>query len=335
MIKTNEIIARIHISINNVPLVIIVTQKLVQDISKLYQYELIYKILKILSTQLPIGYKYLGFDNIQKINTQEIIYLNQSITGVELYVAIDFVNYDKISPIFSLAHNLQLEKYSNLKFNTKFTIQQSQIQIINKPLIYTNQKRCRYLKVNIQRAKTTIQIFLNSHLVHNIVNTLLQSKTKSNNIFDGHEHYKLLNKYFLYNTLTQYISSTSEIISISPTYAKLKDMVEFSVLANNNTKNINLGSFYISSRSLITKPNMRSVSNQDILHTVTLPLIAGSVELTPEQISSITTNIIILLDKFILPQQNLNKVILPNKSQEHIIDLSIDNDEIHLKIHKA
>ena len=122
MIKTNEIIARIHISINNVPLVIIVTQKLVQDISKLYQYELIYKILKILSTQLPIGYKYLGFDNIQKINTQEIIYLNQSITGVELYVAIDFVNYDKISPIFSLAHNLQLEKYSNLKFNTKFTI---------------------------------------------------------------------------------------------------------------------------------------------------------------------------------------------------------------------
>ena len=100
--------------------------------------------------------------------------------------------------------------------------------------------------------------------------------------------------------------------------------------ANHGTSNI--GKFYISQKSLSINSQMRETEQQDIIKEVQLSLLAGTLQLDPQMISKIKPNSILLLDQFVeMTDNNLNNVILQNGSQQYILNMDINNNDMSLQ----
>ncbi len=367
MFDLNTIIARVHININNIPLMLIISnkphidnkfainnqqdQKLsenteeandfshkiankTQNISheSLNIYETVHDLLHIINKQLAVKFTYINLDFEQTIDHNRLIMLNNYIDNMTLHIAIDNANYTKIANLTSNISGLELEKYTSIKYNHAFKLQQTQIRIYNQPQIYTNLQRSIHLKISVKVAKTTIYIFISNNLINNILNSLLKTKIDYKNIFMGHKYYTLLNEYFLHNFITKHISPDSTITSIEPAYAKLKNMIEFSINTIDSKSNQKtLGSFYLSAKSLSPREQISKGKSQNIISKINLELLAGSATINLNQIQDIVPDSILLLDTFVTNEHLVNKVILNTKQQPIINITSNDSGEITLR----
>ena len=295
-------------------------------------YETVHDLLHIINEQLSVKFTYINLDFEQTIDNNRLIMLNNYIENMTLHIAVDDANYTKIANLTSNISGLELEKYTSIKYNHTFKLQQIQIRIYNQQQIYTNLQRSIHLKIGVKVAKTTIYMFISNNLINNILNSLLKTKVNYENVFIGHKYYTLLNEYFLHNFITKHISPESTIISIEPAYAKLKNMIEFSISTTDTKSNQKtLGSFYLSAKSLTPREAINKGKSQNIISKINLELLAGSTTINLNQIQGIIPDSILLLDTFVANEHLVDKVIL-NTKQQHVINITTnDSGEITLQ----